>query len=391
MTITRRQLLRGLGAAAGLGNFSGLLEGCSFLHLKTDLASDLYRKPEEQKEQESKQQPAGRQPLVISSDQPGQSSPPLENSDVTNSQEVSIDRLAQDGPLKGIDSTRNIMYLALDIERLFSLPVTNEAYHTIDLIREAAASTIMPEQQPEAKLRALDSILNDKFKFKLTGRIDLLTGEIKDQVTTLGEGLDSENRQLDCDTSSLLFIGIGEDLGWPVQGVRVPYHFFVRWALSDKKAHPQHPHINWDTVHRDKFMDLAYWVNYRVDKSARDNGVYMKSLAREQTISTIFEQVGRALRKKGDYEKAVDAYSRAIALDDTNVFAWINRGDSLTQLKRYNEAVASFLEATKRDPSLFDSYRGLSFAYQQLGRKKDAEEAAKTAEQMWNEWHGLGN
>ena len=388
MTFTRRRLLKGFGAVVGLGNFSGALEGCSFLRLKTDLASDLYRQPEEQKDQENKQQPAHRQPLALPDDQ---SDPPPKNSDVTNPQEISIDRLVQDGPLKGLDPTRNIVYIALDIERLFGLPVPSEAYHTIDAIREAAASTIIPEQQPEAKLRALDSILNDKFKFKLTRKIDLLTGDIKDQVTTLGEGLGLEKWQLDCDTSSILFIGIGEDLGWPVQGVRVPYHFFVRWALSDKEAHPFHPYINWDTVNRDKFMDLAYWVNYRVNKSARDSGMYMKSLAREQTISTIFEQVGRALRRKDDYEKAVDAYSRAIALDDTNVFAWINRGDSFTQLKRYNEAVASFLEAAKRDPTLFESYRGLAFAYQQQGRQKDAEEAAKTAEQMWNQWHRLGS
>ena len=61
---------------------------------------------------------------------------------------------------------------------------------------------------------------------------------------------------------------------------------------------------------------------------------------------------GRTYHQAQQYQKAIDAYSRAIALDPSYVWAYYNRGNAYSDLKQYKEAVADYDRALALDPSL---------------------------------------
>ncbi|MEZ4438439.1 MAG: serine/threonine-protein kinase [Polyangiaceae bacterium] len=66
---------------------------------------------------------------------------------------------------------------------------------------------------------------------------------------------------------------------------------------------------------------------------------------------------GKALTEKGDREGAVEAYSKAIAIDPTFHKAYNNRALGLVALERYPEAIADYTQAIAHDPEGGDTAR----------------------------------
>ncbi len=92
--------------------------------------------------------------------------------------------------------------------------------------------------------------------------------------------------------------------------------------------------------------------------SSPDNspsGILGQSLSSVQTARKSKDQwfnEGRTYHQAQQYQKAIDAYSRAIALDPSYVWAYYNRGNAYSDLKQYKEAVADYDRALALDPSL---------------------------------------
>jgi len=78
------------------------------------------------------------------------------------------------------------------------------------------------------------------------------------------------------------------------------------------------------------------------------------------------------LRDKGEVEKALDLYDRAVELDPDNVKALAGRGLCYLDLESYEEAAKAFQEALRVDPENGDALVGAGEAYRALGRAKDA-------------------
>src|SRR5258708_17795922 len=49
------------------------------------------------------------------------------------------------------------------------------------------------------------------------------------------------------------------------------------------------------------------------------------------------------------YQEALAAYERAIAIDQNNILAYINKGNALYSLKRYKEALELYIDAERID------------------------------------------
>jgi tetratricopeptide (TPR) repeat protein len=88
---------------------------------------------------------------------------------------------------------------------------------------------------------------------------------------------------------------------------------------------------------------------------------------------------GFALTNEGEYNDALAAYGKALALNRSLLNAWYYSGDALFRLGRYGEAILAFENATAVDPEFVEAYFYESLVYQRLGRPRDAEEALREA------------
>ena len=81
---------------------------------------------------------------------------------------------------------------------------------------------------------------------------------------------------------------------------------------------------------------------------------------------------GDALRNLNRYEEALAAYERASRLDPTFVEAYGCKGIVLLKLKRYEEALATFEQAISLNPNDADIYFGKSIILRNLNRYEEA-------------------
>ena len=91
-----------------------------------------------------------------------------------------------------------------------------------------------------------------------------------------------------------------------------------------------------------------------------------------------FYNMGNAYSDLGDYENAIDSYRQAIKLDPTLSKPHNNLGLAYAALGRLAEAKAEFAEAVRLKSDYAEAQYNLGVAYLQLGRKQDAEEQKQT-------------
>ncbi|HET9598255.1 MAG TPA: tetratricopeptide repeat protein [Anaeromyxobacteraceae bacterium] len=81
---------------------------------------------------------------------------------------------------------------------------------------------------------------------------------------------------------------------------------------------------------------------------------------------------GRKLRLRGKASAAIEAFNRALDLDDKNPDALAGRGFSYLELSDYAPAEASFQSALATSPEHPDALMGLAETYRYEGRRPDA-------------------
>jgi len=91
---------------------------------------------------------------------------------------------------------------------------------------------------------------------------------------------------------------------------------------------------------------------------------------------------GNALSDLKRYEEALAAYEQAIRLDPNYAKAYYNIGVALYDLKRYEEALAAFEQAIRLDPDYADAYNNKGVALDNLGKSKEAKQAYEKARQL---------
>eukprot|EP01022_Parablepharisma_sp_SALTPOND_P028607 TRINITY_DN71236_c0_g1_i1.p2 TRINITY_DN71236_c0_g1~~TRINITY_DN71236_c0_g1_i1.p2 ORF type:complete len:418 (-),score=26.79 TRINITY_DN71236_c0_g1_i1:883-2052(-) len=90
---------------------------------------------------------------------------------------------------------------------------------------------------------------------------------------------------------------------------------------------------------------------------------YTKSLEiRTKNFKVLFNR-GFAYDKLGEYDKAIQDYSRAIEVEPTNAYAFYNRGISFDKKGNYAEAINNFTMAIALDCNNADFYHNRGCAY----------------------------
>jgi tetratricopeptide (TPR) repeat protein len=88
---------------------------------------------------------------------------------------------------------------------------------------------------------------------------------------------------------------------------------------------------------------------------------------------------GNALRNLKRYEEALAAYEQAIRLDPNFADAYYNKGIALNELKRHEEALAAYEQAIHLNPNDAYAYNGKGIALRDLKRYKEADQAFEKA------------
>lgn len=76
---------------------------------------------------------------------------------------------------------------------------------------------------------------------------------------------------------------------------------------------------------------------------------------------------GTAFSSKGDYDRAISDYTKAIELDPKNSDAYYNRGNTYVMKGNFDLAISDFTRAIELDPKNSDAYNNRGNAYRSKG------------------------
>ena len=105
---------------------------------------------------------------------------------------------------------------------------------------------------------------------------------------------------------------------------------------------------------------------------------FEKAIAAFHTYSAALNEMGKCYREAGNWAKAEDSFTQAIAYG-SSIFPYINLADLLVSGKRFEQSQKVLQEGIAKFPAAGDLYFALSNSYFTQGRMKDAEEAGLLA------------
>ncbi len=102
----------------------------------------------------------------------------------------------------------------------------------------------------------------------------------------------------------------------------------------------------------------------------------------EENLPIAFFNRGNAYADKGQYDRAIADYGRAIRLDPDEAVAFYNRGNAYADKGQYDRAIADFDRAIRLDPDDARAYNSQAWLLATVGeaRLRDGREAVRLAE-----------
>ncbi len=127
-----------------------------------------------------------------------------------------------------------------------------------------------------------------------------------------------------CITMPMLYMILGEKLGFPIKAVRSPKHFFVRYIPKDIIIDFQQ---NIEATNGGGYIpDLQYKEDVFIPDKAIDNGVYLRTLTKKEYIASLLLINGNEYIQRNEIEKAKHYFKLAIKYDPTFSSAYMNYG-----------------------------------------------------------------
>lgn len=105
----------------------------------------------------------------------------------------------------------------------------------------------------------------------------------------------------------------------------------------------------------------------------------------EGLTATEWYEKGRASLQSGQYREAIEAFTKALALDPKYAVAYRNRGNAHSQLGNYQQAVTDYGKALILDPNFVAAYYNRRIAYYRLGNDRQAIEDMKSGARLGDE------
>jgi hypothetical protein len=297
------------------------------------------------------------------------------------------------------DARENIARRILQLDAQVK-PVTDQMLRTLNEVMDDACSAIGKLRRKEeggwdrayavAALHCVDSaLLNHGFLYPDAGGVDLLADgltpfHISTDRRRFFEAQPSNRRRaamiaqrfpgpfyvLDCDTASLVYLGVAERANLPLHLVAIPSfnrkagHAFVRWREGSH-------YLDWETMEGRVTTDDFYRAEWKITPAEIKAHSALTDLTSGQVMGCEHYLLAIQYERRGDFEKALRELSVALelypeCLDARREFAW-DMATGIGVLRRNNEeAIANALAVLRLvdDPDARDT---LAAAYASAG------------------------
>ncbi len=112
--------------------------------------------------------------------------------------------------------------------------------------------------------------------------------------------------------------------------------------------------------------------SYKNSKNEEPLSTLLLDDTKRQTEAKIWYNKGYDEGEKGNYEKAIDYYTKAIELKPDYAAAYINRGNIYNGLKEYEKAINDFNKAIELEPDIAIAYNNRGIVYYRLKKYGNA-------------------
>ncbi|MDR0603621.1 MAG: tetratricopeptide repeat protein [Bacteroidales bacterium] len=121
--------------------------------------------------------------------------------------------------------------------------------------------------------------------------------------------------------------------------------------------------------------------NVYYDKGEYDNAIdaYKKTIALKPEDAAAYNNLGNAFDNKGEYDNAIDAFKKAIALKPETAETYYNLGNAYDNKGEYDNAIDAFKKSIALKPETAVVYYNLGNVYRNKGKYDNAIEAYKKA------------
>ena len=93
---------------------------------------------------------------------------------------------------------------------------------------------------------------------------------------------------------------------------------------------------------------------------------------RPNEVSIAYTNLGSAYQKRGQLDKAMENYNKAISLDPNDYLAYTNRGVIFDRMGQFDKAIESHNKAIVSNPGDYKAYFNRGLTYDKMGRITDA-------------------
>lgn len=244
-------------------------------------------------------------------------------------------------------------------------PKMNVKYflEVFDFMAEKYRENFGSYSNPDEKVRALNTFLykkgywNDDISFSYDDK-DL-------EVTKLDNKFINgylSSKKGSCITMPLLYVILGERLGFPIYPVRSAKHFFVRYIPERQnknfKANTKNFKQNIETTNGGGFIsDKQYKEDVLLTDKSIKNGVYLRTLSKKEYIASLLLINANEYIKKGKINKAKKYFELSIKYDSTFSSAYWNYG------------ITAFREARELEEKLWNEKQQIISSYESIENK----------------------
>jgi regulator of sirC expression with transglutaminase-like and TPR domain len=173
-------------------------------------------------------------------------------------------------------------------------------------------------------------------------------------------------RRGSCVGLGTLYIALGELLGWSVEGVLVPGHFYVR--VDEGRNYR-----NVELLRRGEEMPDA-WYAKRFPVPGRGAPEYHRSLTAKEVLGVVEYDVGKERLRQSRWSEARRAFRLSTSLFPGLAEAYASLGEAAQLLGALDEARVGYRAAQRENPDLPGIERNLQLL------KAEAESSTRTVE-----------
>ena len=233
---------------------------------------------------------------------------------------------------------KTIAHEALDIEKKI-FKVRKSSYDKLEFIIDRVDEELDKRENPKSILSTIKRVLD-------------LQGYSNSDTELFSKAL--LERSLSAIDLAFVYAAVGDALKLPIKIVRAPNHTFVRFDNGER--------INWEPVTGESQVDDVYRESHLIHPASVDQGVYLKSLSRNEMLGLVYNMRGYGRIKSGDWEGGMNDVSNALVLNPRDPTIRFNRSSMYANEGIYDSAVEDLSEVLKLDPNFEDAYRLRSVA-----------------------------